>query len=372
MKDFQRLKNRYPLAPVRIYRSAVKLLPFSKKAISYYILAALFFFISFFSISIINKYATTRHFHFNFSFLSPSIIITLAILLIAYFLVDGLRLYYVVKAIDCHIAIKEIMKLVFINIFVSNITPLATGGGLAQVYFMTKKDMPMGKAMAASTIRTFLAMMFLFVSAPFVVLYQRNLYDFMVSTHTISIITLIVICYIFLFYVIIFKPRLIKIIVLDVVAVLRRLHFLSARRQRKWLKRAIREVNNFSGSFTLFLSGHPRYILLSIFFTVLFLLLLFSFSVVLVEAMGYHISILTILAMQAFVTFLMYFAPTPGASGVAEGGYALIFSRLIQPADIATLTLLWRFFTIYIGMITGIVIMYLELSYKKESSHAAK
>ena len=52
-----------------------------------------------------------------------------------------------------------------------------------------------------------------------------------------------------------------------------------------------------SGSFTLFFSGHPGYILLAIFFTALFLLLLFSFSVVFIQAMGYHVPILTILAI---------------------------------------------------------------------------
>ena len=32
-----------------------------------------------------------------------------------------------------------LVKLVFVNIFVSNVTPLATGGGVIQVYLMKQK-----------------------------------------------------------------------------------------------------------------------------------------------------------------------------------------------------------------------------------------
>ena len=232
--------------------------------------------------------------------------------------------------------------------------------------------MPVGKAMGATTIRTVLAMMFLFVSAPFVVFHQRNLYDFLASTHTFFIIMLIVLGYFFLFYCIVLKTRIIKKAVMHALAVFQRLHFLSTSRRKRWLKKAIREINSFSGSFTLFFSGHPRYILLAIFFTALFLLLLFSFSVVFIQAMGYHVPILTILAIQVFITFLMYFAPTPGASGIAEGSYALLFSRLINTSDIAVLTLLWRFFTIYIGVIIGIVITYLEIFSKGKNRSCKK
>lgn len=357
---------------IKFHESIVRIFPFSKKLLTYYLLAGLFFFISLFSISIIHQYTATDHLSISPSLFSPSVLIILFSLIIAYFLTDGLRLYYVIRALDCHITLKEIMKLVFINIFISNVTPLATGGGFAQIYFMTRKNMPVGKAMAATTIRTVLAMMFLFVSAPLVVLHQRNLYDFLASTHTFFTIMLIVLGYFILFYCIVLKTRIIKKAVMHALAVFQRLHFLPAMRRRRWLKKAIREINSFSGSFTLFFSGHPGYILLAIFFTALFLLLLFSFSVLFIQAMGYHVPILTILAIQIFITFLMYFAPTPGASGIAEGSYALIFSRLINPADIAVLTLLWRFFTIYLGVIIGIVITYLEIFFKGKDQSCRK
>ncbi|MEJ2655805.1 MAG: hypothetical protein P8012_01225, partial [Desulfobacterales bacterium] len=66
------------------------------------------------------------------------------------------------------------------------------------------------------------------------------------------------------------------------------------------------------------------------------------------------------------VTFFMYFAPTPGATGVAEGGYGLLFIQLVQKQDITFLTLSWRFLTIYIGVVIGMIVIYREFyNYKK-------
>jgi hypothetical protein len=77
--------------------------------------------------------------------------------------------------------------------------------------------------------------------------------------------------------------------------------------------------------------------------------------------LGYHIPFLTVLAFQVVVTFFMYFAPTPGAAGIAEGGYGFFLTHLVQKKDITFLTLSWRFLTIYIGVIIGIMIIYREL-----------
>jgi glycosyltransferase involved in cell wall biosynthesis len=57
----------------------------------------------------------------------------------------------------------------------------------------------------------------------------------------------------------------------------------------------------------------------------------------------------------------MYFGLTPGATGIAEGGFALLFSSHVAKADIVSLTVLWRFFTVYAGTLAGLVLFYTEL-----------
>ncbi|WP_319633349.1 lysylphosphatidylglycerol synthase domain-containing protein [Sinanaerobacter chloroacetimidivorans] len=61
------------------------------------------------------------------------------------------------------------------------------------------------------------------------------------------------------------------------------------------------------------------------------------------------------------ITAVMYFAPTPGASGVAEAAFTFLFSGYVNHSDIVSLTFTWRLFTIYIGVIIGMIIFYGKL-----------
>jgi len=81
---------------------------------------------------------------------------------------------------------------------------------------------------------------------------------------------------------------------------------------------------------------------------------------ILLHGLGYQISFFTVMFYQIVITFFMYFTPTPGATGLAEGGYALLFSQFVSKTDIVPLLFFWRFFTIYIGIISGLVVFYLE------------
>jgi uncharacterized membrane protein YbhN (UPF0104 family) len=51
------------------------------------------------------------------------------------------------------------------------------------------------------------------------------------------------------------------------------------------------------------------------------------------------------------------FIPTPGASGVAEVGFAALFSPVCPGELLSIYMLLWRFFTFYLGVIIGGIIV---------------
>jgi len=80
----------------------------------------------------------------------------------------------------------------------------------------------------------------------------------------------------------------------------------------------------------------------------------------LVWSMGLPADLMTAMMLQAVFTFVLYFVPTPGASGVAEGGATAVF-KLLVPWNMAGVTaLLWRVFTAYIPVLLGaLVAMYL-------------
>ena len=105
---------------------------------------SLLYFALFVSISAVSLYYINRIYsqgsNLNIFFSFPTLIISSILgLLFFYYIFDALRLYFVLKTLNAGISFWNVYKLVFINIFISNITPLATGGGFAQVYFLQKK-----------------------------------------------------------------------------------------------------------------------------------------------------------------------------------------------------------------------------------------
>jgi uncharacterized protein (TIRG00374 family) len=339
----------------------------SRRITGYFGLAALFFALSFTTMYFIHHYFSEGQLRIPTSMLSAGVVSCLAILLVLYFLADGLRLYCIIRAMGFRIAFSYIVKLVFVNIFVSNVTPMATGGGVVQVYFMNRKGMPVGEATAATSIRTILAALILFTLTPLIIWAEPNQFHMFFHRNILYGITGVSCAYLAVFWIILCRIRIIKRWMFRFLYLLHAMKTISRPRFRIWFLKVSRELDLFADGVKQYFRNNPGWAALSIVFTAFFLLLLFSFSIVLVRAMGYQVPALTVLAFQVVVTFFMYFAPTPGAAGVAEGGYGLLFSQLVQKQDIALLTLSWRFLTIYVGVVIGIGVIYREMLKRKKS-----
>src|SRR6266699_2969090 len=71
------------------------------------------------------------------------------------------------------------------------------------------------------------------------------------------------------------------------------------------------------------------------------------------RTLGLHTNFVDILLLQTFITFLLYFAPTPGASGLAELLSSVVMSIYVPRSLVASYTLLWRFINSYATVAVG-------------------
>ena len=337
----------------------------SGKAMSYLGLAVLFFALSLSTIFVVHRYFSGGRLEIPSALLSVHTISILVVLLSLYFLSDGLRLYCVIRAMGLDIPFSYIIKLVFVNIFVSNVTPLATGGGVAQVYLMSRKGIPIGEATAATSIRTILAALIMFTLTPVILWADPGEFRMFFHRKLIHGITIVSFIYLVAFWIILYRIRIIKYILFRCLQLLRYMQIISRKQFEKNFMRISTELDLFSAGFKRYFKGSRKWVALSVLFTSIFLLLLFSFSIVIVRELGYNAPVLTMLAFQLVVTFFMYFTPTPGAVGVAEGGYGLLFAQLVRKKDLTLLTLSWRFLTIYVGVIIGMFLLYREIFRKQ-------
>lgn len=337
-----------------------------RRILGYVGLAVLFFSLSFATVYVVHLHFSEGPLRIPPDLLSVRVIGALAVLLVLYFMADGLRLYCIIRSMGFCITFSYIVKLVFINIFISNITPLSTGGGVIQVYFMNRKGMPIGAATAATAIRTLLAALMLFTLTPLIILTEPNQFRTLPYKHLLYGITGFSCVFLLFFLILLFRIKMIKRLLLRGLYLLHILNIISRSRVRSLFLKGSHEFDLFSDGFKRYAKGGRGWVSLSVVFTALFLLLLCSFSVVLIRALGYQVPVLTVMAFQVVITFFMYFAPTPGATGVAEGGYGLLLSQLVQGQDITILTLSWRFLTIYVGLLIGFFVLYKELfNYKR-------
>ena len=285
--------------------------------------------------------------------LAPTFLLAALGLLGVYFAADGLRLWCTLKALGYPIRARDMAQLVFLNIFVSNITPLATGGGVAQVWFLRRHQVPVGKAMTATTIRTVLAILMIFSAAPILwsllpelggsarALIQTGLWL------TIGV-------YALGFMLVLWKTDwLIRASVLMLVG-LCRLRLLSVARFEYFKRHWIREMRRFSRGFRQYFSGGWGWVSASVLSTAVFLLALFSFPALIFWALGYDLSYWLSLAKMVITTFIMYFSPTPGGSGIAEGVFGRFFSPDLLTTHLVLAVVVWRALTIYLGMLIGL------------------
>lgn len=74
------------------------------------------------------------------------------------------------------------------------------------------------------------------------------------------------------------------------------------------------------------------------------------------RAIGIHVPFVDVLLVQTFITFMLYFAPTPGGSGFAEGLSTLTMSMYVTPVMTPLYTLVWRFVLIWFTVVVGFVV----------------
>jgi len=287
---------------------------------------------------------------------TPRAVALIGAFLLVYFLADGLRLYFVLRALEAPVAFGQILPLVFVNLFFSNITPMATGGGFAQIWYLKNCGVAVGVSAAATTIRTILAMLVIFVSAPL----------FLVAAPTVGIagspaalvntIAAVLAAYMAGFLILLLRPAWLIALCEKGMRLLERLHLLGAERRLTWTDALHREAGAFAAGFRRFLSGSWRLSVAAMLATIAFLLTLFAMPALLMALLGLDPDWLSVIGTLSVVTFLMYFAPTPGGAGFSELAFAGLMAGQVGEGQLVLVIFAWRLLTIYLGMAIGAVV----------------
>ena len=86
------------------------------------------------------------------------------------------------------------------------------------------------------------------------------------------------------------------------------------------------------------------------------------------RALGLDAPFIDVLVAQIIVSFLLYFAPTPGGAGAAEALSAGVMQHYVPTDYLAAYTIIWRFTMSYATVIFGTFIFYKLLGGKLEEA----
>ena len=100
-------------------------------------------------------------------------------------------------------------------------------------------------------------------------------------------------------------------------------------------------------------SDKPLHIIGLIFFTSLVYLPDHSIAYMILRGLNQHLPYASVILKQIFLLMAGFFFPTPGAEGMMEGGFLLLFRGGIPQHIIGIFTILWRFVTYYVVVIAG-------------------
>lgn len=239
---------------------------------------------------------------------------------------------------------KHVFNVVFSNYFLALLTPGQGGGGIAQLMFMKRAGVPVAKSTLIIIVRTVMSILFLFLTVPIIFYFDPELVSWMPPS-LIALICLFVI----------FAPALL-------------IYYIVTGRFEKWLVRFCRRFSpkmqesiflwyrDFEQA--LFMLGrNPRQVLRAFIESGVSLLCIYGVVPVFIYAFGIRdVPLHIIMGRMCLINLVLYFTPTPGGTGVAEGGFLVMFKPLLPMGVSGVIAVMWRFFCEYIPFTIGAVV----------------
>ncbi|MDE0298970.1 MAG: lysylphosphatidylglycerol synthase transmembrane domain-containing protein [Candidatus Poribacteria bacterium] len=286
--------------------------------------------------------------------LNPSFFIVALALNMLDWLLGGTRILVLATQVFPRIEFKACIKANLSNVFLGAVTPAQTGGGAAQIYMLYKNGMPFAEATVASIISFLGSISFLIICAIYLIFFG-HVPAMNPSLLLLSRVTLLVFsAVILLFTVAVVKPQTFEKATkrfLSVIPVLKKL------RESRKLQAFFDSVKKYQDIMRIYVSKGKLALLATFVLSSVTYLNKFFIAYIVLKGMGLDVPFIQTIFIQMILFLIFYFSPTPGASGVAELSSARLMGQIIPKASQAVFTMLWRTFTLYVGVAVGGVIM---------------
>jgi len=271
----------------------------------------------------------------------PRSLVIVALLMVVGMYFDGTRLLHLVRIAGMRITLLQAVQVIFSNYFLALLTPGAAGGAVAQVVFLRRAGVPTAIATVVVLIRTLMSILFLFICLPLIFYYDPGLLPWIAPKVLIIASLLIIVC------------CGAGVWFLRSTASIKFLVFLTKRMKSRRRKRVFRWYRDIRGAVFMMLAA-PLAMLRVFLESAASLLALYSMVPVLFAGLGVAVDWPLVLGRMIFLNILLYFAPTPGGSGIAEGAFVVLFKQVLPVGTVGILAVAWRIIAEYLPFTIGL------------------
>jgi len=305
---------------------------------------------------------TSESFKALFSFKKNYIFLALFLVLVDFFL-GGLRIHvFFTKEVLKKISLLDCIKVNLANVFVASVTPFNTGGGPAQLYMLTRKGAPFSGAMSVSLINLFSSLLFFLISFLLVFLFTKQgvfssgitylvKYSFLIFTIFSSLATFILL-----------KPESLNFLLGILTKITGKIWKKNKDKGERIAEKLKDQLVQFRFYLRHFIYKEKLILLVSFVLTIIIYLNKYLIAYVIIKGLGLNVELIQVIYLQVIQFFLLYFSPTPGASGIAEVSSVSLMSTILPVSHLPAFAILWRFFVTYIGVGVGAWITFKDLN----------
>lgn len=281
---------------------------------------------------------------------------------------ESVIIHYLMKSLSYAVSFINCLKYSFIGFFVSAITPSATGGQPAQMYYMKSDDVPLTVSSLVLMIVTvvykavllFLAAVMLIINSAFVMKHIKGIeiimiFGIVVNVFMIGIILMLV-----------FKQSFAKKLVCSCVLWLGRHRVI--KNYQHMIKKILAAISKYDQS-AMYLKTHKKIIFNVFILTTVQRLSLFAITWAIYKSFGLSgVSALEIITLQLIISMAVDNLPLPGGLGVSEGIFLLFFEEIFTSVYLTAGLILSRGFNYYaIIIVGGLVTVIAQLTRKRQT-----
>lgn len=289
-------------------------------------------------------------------------IVIAIIALIIYVLCEAINIGRTLKALEEKSTFLRNIKYALIGFFFSSITPAASGGQPMQIYYMYKDKISVPNSTLALLINL-TSMQIVTISLAIIsVIFnpgvlRRGLIGFFILGISLNATALL------LLFMAIFSKKGLNKLISWTVKIMKKMKIKNVEEKQEKLENQVKQYQESS----TYIKQNKKLILKIIITAYLQFIALYSISYWVYLSFGFSESnIFKVIALQAILYATVSGIPSPGAVGVSEGGFVLIFKKIYPEVMVSSAMLLNRGINFYLlVIISGAVVILNTLKGKK-------